>query len=422
MSCRGFLQCMLKFTNFLLALVGGFIVIYSLWMAKEFHEEFPPPSPSPSLPPVVPPSPSPVSPSPSPTPVPVPPPASVPSPPEPAPEPSPAPTPAPTSSPTPTPSPTPVPDISPPSPTPAPDVSPPAPPSRPSLPEPEPEPKPETEPSPEPEPKPEPEPSDTPNVAPGPEQDIAELSIKRDGGSESVLQTFDLRYEQIRRPFLVFKKEKVKLPKLPAPWFIYAFLGVGITTLLITCTGHIAAETSHNFCLSCYLCLQILLVIAQLILAGFLFFDKHWRQDLPDDPTGQLDKVEKFIEDNLDTCKWVALGVLIVEALSLFFAMTLRAISADSRRPGYDSDEEYAPRQPLLNRQNNQAAPQAGAPAGAPPSRTAVRNDAWSARMREKYGLDTTEFTYNPEESRRFAQQNQATPSTENKPNRCTIM
>jgi hypothetical protein len=36
-------------------------------------------------------------------------------------------------------------------------------------------------------------------------------------------------------------------------------------------------------------------------------------QDIPDDPTGQLDKVEKFVEDNLDICKWVALGVLIVE-------------------------------------------------------------------------------------------------------------
>jgi hypothetical protein len=226
------------------------------------------------------------------------------------------------------------------------------------------------------------------------------------------------------------KKEKVELPKWPEPWFIYAFLGVGVTTLLITCTGHIAAETSHNFCLSCYLCLQILLVIAQFILAGFLFFDKHWRQDLPDDPTGQLDKVEKFVKENLDICKWVALGVLIVEALGLFFAMTLRAISADSRRPGYDSDEEYAPRQPLLNRQNNQATPQAGAPApaaaaaGASPApvRTSVRNDAWSARMREKYGLDTTEFTYNPEESRRFAPQNQVTSSTEDKPSRCTIM
>jgi hypothetical protein len=124
------------------------------------------------------------------------------------------------------------------------------------------------------------------------------------------------------------------------------------------------------------------LVVAQFILAGFLFFDKHWRKDLPDDTTGQLDKVEKFVQDNLDICKWVALGVLIVEALGLFFAMTLRAISNDSR-PGYDSDEEFSPRQPLLNRQNNQAAPQPGAPPPAP-SRAAVRNDAWSSRMREK--------------------------------------
>jgi hypothetical protein len=207
--------------------------------------------------------------------------------------------------------------------------------------------------------------------------------ITRNGNYETVLVKFGVRTQQTKRPFLSVEKKTVQLPKWPAPWFIYAFLGVGITTLLITCTGHIAAETSHNCCLSCYLCLQILLVIAQLILAGFLFFDKHWRKDLPDDPTGQLDKVEKFVEDNLDICKWVALGVLIVEALGLFFAMTLRAISGDSRS-GYDSDEEFAPtRQPLLNRQNNQAG--AAQPGAAPaPPRPAVRNDAWSARMREK--------------------------------------
>lgn len=73
-----------------------------------------------------------------------------------------------------------------------------------------------------------------------------------------------------------------------------------------------------------------------------------------------------------------------LQALGLLFASTLRAISADPRRSGYDSDEELAPtRQPLLNRPNNQPAPP-GAPAQNLPSRTAVRNDDWSARMREK--------------------------------------
>jgi hypothetical protein len=251
-----------------------------------------------------------------------------------------------------------------------------------------------------------------------------ELSVQEFSNYEAI-QRFELLLKQTKRPFLAVKKGKVKSPKLPTPWFIYAFLGVGIVTLLITCTGHIAAETSHNFCLSCYLCLQILLIVAQLILAGYLFFDKHWRQDLPDDPTGQLDKVEDFVGKNLTICKWVALGVLIIEALGLFFAMTLRAISADARRPGYDSDDELAPtRQPLLNtRPNNQPAPP-GAPAQNPPSRPTVRNDAWSARMREKYGLDTTEFTYNPEDpqSRRVPQSNQASTSAEDKPNRCIVM
>lgn len=29
-----------------------------------------------------------------------------------------------------------------------------------------------------------------------------------------------------------------------------------------------------------------------------------------------------------------------------------------------------------------------------------ARTDAWSARMRDKYGLDTSRFTYNPETCR----------------------
>ncbi len=34
---------------------------------------------------------------------------------------------------------------------------------------------------------------------------------------------------------------------------------------------------------------------------------------MPDDPTGELDKVQKFVEENLDICKWVALSVVVLE-------------------------------------------------------------------------------------------------------------
>jgi hypothetical protein len=36
-------------------------------------------------------------------------------------------------------------------------------------------------------------------------------------------------------------------------------------------------------------------------------------QDIPEDPTGELDKVQKFVLDNLDICKWVSLGVVLLE-------------------------------------------------------------------------------------------------------------
>uniref|UniRef100_A0A453DGX3 Uncharacterized protein n=1 Tax=Aegilops tauschii subsp. strangulata TaxID=200361 RepID=A0A453DGX3_AEGTS len=38
---------------------------------------------------------------------------------------------------------------------------------------------------------------------------------------------------------------------LPAPWFIYTLLSLGIIMCLLTCSGHIAAETANSPCLSC---------------------------------------------------------------------------------------------------------------------------------------------------------------------------
>ncbi|KAG8364696.1 hypothetical protein BUALT_Bualt18G0025300 [Buddleja alternifolia] len=33
------------------------------------------------------------------------------------------------------------------------------------------------------------------------------------------------------------------------PWFIYTILGIGVVLCVITCSGHIAAETANGCCL-----------------------------------------------------------------------------------------------------------------------------------------------------------------------------
>ncbi|KAL2631129.1 hypothetical protein R1flu_015815 [Riccia fluitans] len=195
---------------------------------------------------------------------------------------------------------------------------------------------------------------------------------------------------------------------LPAPWFIYALLGVGIVSCLITCTGHIAAETSSACCLSCYTLLIGMFLIVQAAVTATIFFDENWRKDIPYDPTGQLDNITAFIQDNYDICKWFGLGIIIVEALALLISLSFRAL-LDPRKSGYESDDDYPPRSaraPLLNRQATSAGnpPAAGGTPENRPVRSSVAKDEWSKRMREKYGLDTSEFTYNPSESRRFQQ------------------
>ncbi|KAK6146417.1 hypothetical protein DH2020_020286 [Rehmannia glutinosa] len=149
--------------------------------------------------------------------------------------------------------------------------------------------------------------------------------------------------------------------------------------------------------------LVILLILVELGLAAFIFFDKSWKEEIPTDKTGNFDMIYEFLEGHWKIIKWVALGAVILEALVFLLALVVRAAN---RPADYDSDEEYIGgprqqiRQPLINRP---AVPATGVPVAGTLDQRPSRNDAWSTRMREKYGLDTSEFTYNPSESNRFS-------------------
>uniref|UniRef100_A0A0C9RMK1 TSA: Wollemia nobilis Ref_Wollemi_Transcript_10720_1565 transcribed RNA sequence n=1 Tax=Wollemia nobilis TaxID=56998 RepID=A0A0C9RMK1_9CONI len=208
------------------------------------------------------------------------------------------------------------------------------------------------------------------------------------------------------------------LDKLPAAWFIYLFMAVGVIVCIISCSGCIAVATRRGCCLCCYSVLITLLVLVELGFVAFIIFDHKWEEVIPTDKTGDFDMIKEFLEKNLKIVKWVALGIVILQVFAMVLAL---AVKAASRGPEYDSDDEYiTPRasmlnQPLLNRPGTQV-PAVSTPV---PEQRPARNDAWSTRMREKYGLDTSEFTYNPTDSTRYPQQ--APPPSEQR-SRCTIM
>lgn len=78
--------------------------------------------------------------------------------------------------------------------------------------------------------------------------------------------------------------------------------------------------------------------------------------------------------------------VMLMELQALLFILAL-IVRAANRPAEYDSDEEFInprqpARQPLLN--NRPAGPAPGAPVTGTLDQRPGRNDAWSARMREK--------------------------------------
>ncbi|KAG5523966.1 hypothetical protein RHGRI_030837 [Rhododendron griersonianum] len=176
----------------------------------------------------------------------------------------------------------------------------------------------------------------------------------------------------------------------------------------------------HGFLKSTqYAVLVVLLILVELACAAFIFFDKSWKDEIPTDKTGDFDVIYDFLEDNWEIIKWVALGIVILEALLFLLALIIRAVN---RPAEYDSDDEYIGgprqqnRQPLINRP---PVPVTGVPVAGALDQRSSRNDAWSTRMREKYGLDTSEFTYNPSESNRYPQ-TAAQPAEER--GRCNIL
>ncbi|CAN1746410.1 Tobamovirus multiplication protein 2A [Linum perenne] len=223
---------------------------------------------------------------------------------------------------------------------------------------------------------------------------------------------------QLGRPMLmaVSLTESI-FDKLPKPWFIYLFVGVGVILFVVSFFGCIGAMTRNGCCLSCYSVLIFLLILAELGCAAFIFFDKSWQEELPVDKTGNFDMIYGFLKENWEIIKWVALGLVVFEALIFLLALVVRAAN---RPVEYDSDDELiAPRQQIRQPLMNRPPPATGVPVAGTLDQRPSRNDAWSTRMREKYGLDTAEFTYNPSESQRYQQ---VAPQPTEERSRCTIM
>ncbi|KAM1114300.1 hypothetical protein TB1_046215 [Malus domestica] len=95
--------------------------------------------------------------------------------------------------------------------------------------------------------------------------------------------------------------------------FIHTFLGLGITLLVTTCSGHIAAATANGCCLYLYMVFVFLLFMLEAGVTADIFLNRDWEEDFPVDPTGRFDQFKEFVRSNLDICKWIGLSIACVQ-------------------------------------------------------------------------------------------------------------
>ncbi|KAJ7968544.1 tetraspanin-19-like [Quillaja saponaria] len=149
----------------------------------------------------------------------------------------------------------------------------------------------------------------------------------------------------------VWRRETDSIDEFNAitPWFAYASIGTGAILCLITCIGHIAADSTNEYCLSCYMVISILLLFLESAGTADIFLNSDWEKDLPEDPTGKFDDFKDFVKSNFVICKWIGLVIISAQGLSILLTIVLRAIGPN-QGSYFDTDDAYSPAMlPFLN-------------------------------------------------------------------------
>ncbi|KAK1388898.1 Tetraspanin-19 [Heracleum sosnowskyi] len=128
----------------------------------------------------------------------------------------------------------------------------------------------------------------------------------------------------------------------PLPWFIYTFFALGASLCLITCFGHIAAETVNGCCLYSYALFVFLFFMLEVAVIVEILLDRDWEEDFPEDPTGNFGDLKDFIMENFQMCKWIGFSIMTIQGLCMLLAMILKALGPDNEA-NYESDDNYIP-------------------------------------------------------------------------------
>ncbi|XP_058734652.1 tobamovirus multiplication protein 2A-like [Vicia villosa] len=138
-----------------------------------------------------------------------------------------------------------------------------------------------------------------------------------------------------------FFKSKQNIPNdFHNTLIIYVTIGVGAILLIISCLGSIGIAKRSPCCLITYCVFLVPLIIAELGISLFIFFDHSWKKVILDGINKDYFTVYKFVNHRWNVIKWIALGVFILQVIALILAIYLRSVFNRARYDLTDAERE----------------------------------------------------------------------------------
>lgn len=178
-------------------------------------------------------------------------------------------------------------------------------------------------------------------------------------------------------------------------WFAEASIAFGAWVVLTSTFALLGAKMDKICCLATHVIFSVLALLTEASVAVTFYFNKGWDVNhlAPLDETGTYKELRKIIREHLKVSLYVGLAVIVLQTLSVMFACVVWGYYTGREE---EEDEEHEIwRRPFI--QQNSREPEGGSTGDKSEKQ---KDHPWNKRMREKYGMDTGNLTYDPAASR----------------------
>nr|XP_010920394.1 tetraspanin-19 [Elaeis guineensis] len=126
-----------------------------------------------------------------------------------------------------------------------------------------------------------------------------------------------------------FVEVGVSSSSLPRPWFIYAFLGLGIIFCFNALIGHIVSNCINTIALSIYILFICSILLLQIVVTAVIFFKIDWQSAISKYVDGNIFK--NILTFHLNACRLISITTILAQVNVLVLAIVLWALGPQPR-------------------------------------------------------------------------------------------